>query len=182
MYNLNDIKLRKITLKDIEKLRLERNKFFVRSKMLDQNIITKKKQHEWFNLSSKKNTSFYFVINFKNLLIGAGSIKDIDIANNTCTWGYYIFEKYKGIFGLLSQIKILDEVFIKKKIRKVYGHTISHNKDVLKLHKICGFEIEGILKKQLLIKKKTRDVIITSLFKKNWIKNKKKLIKKFKLQ
>lgn len=182
MYNLDDIKLRKIKLKDIENLRKERNKFFVRSKMLDQKIITKKNQLEWFKLSSKTKTSNYFVINFKNVVIGAGSIKDIDIANNTCTWGYYIFEKYKGIFGLLTQIKILDEIFIKKKIRKVYGHTISHNKDVLKLHKICGFEVEGILKKQLLIKKKTSDVIITSLFKKNWIKIKKKLIKKFKLQ
>lgn len=182
MYNLDDIKLRKIKLKDIEKLRVERNKFFVRSKMLDQKIITKKNQFEWFKLFSKTKNSNYFVINFKNVVIGAGSIKDIDIANNICTWGYYIFEKYKGIFGLLTQIKILDEIFIKKKIRKVYGHTISHNKDVLKLHKICGFEIEGILKKQLLIKKKTRDVIITSLFKKKWIKNKKKLIRKFKLQ
>lgn len=182
MYNLNDIKLRKIKLKDIENLRKERNKFFVRSKMLDQKIITKEKQYEWYKLSSKKKTSNYFIINFKDYAIGAGSIKDIDLINSTCTWGYYIFEKYKGIFGLLTQIKILDEIFIKKKIRKAYGHTISHNKDVLKLHKICGFEIEGVLKKQLIFKKKTRDVIITSLFKKNWIKNKKKLIRKFKLQ
>ena len=181
MYNLDDIKLSKIELKDLEKLRIERNKYFVRSKMLDQKIISKKQQLEWFKLSSKIKTNNYFVINFKDLIIGAGSIKNIDLVNSTCTWGYYIFERYKGTFGLLSQIKILDEIFTKKKIRKVYGHTISNNNEILKLHKICGFEIEGMLKKQLIINKKTVDIIITSLFQKNWIKNRKKIIRRFKL-
>lgn len=181
MYNLADIKLKKIQFKDIERLRIERNKYFVRSKMLNQTIISKKNQLKWFKLTSKINTSNYFKINFQGLIIGAGSIKNIDVVNGICTWGFYIFKKYKGVFGLLAEIKILDEIFIKKKIRKIYGYTISHNKEILNLHKICGFEIEGTLKKQLIINKKKVDIIITSLFKKNWIKSRKKIIKKFKL-
>lgn len=46
---------------------------------------------------------------------------------------------------------------------------------------MCGFEIEGTLKKQLIINKKKVDIVITSLFKKNWIHNRKKIVKKFKL-
>ena len=181
MYNLDDIQLAKVQFKDIEKLRIERNKYFVRSKMINQKIISKKQQLKWFKLTSKMNTSYYFIINFKGLTIGAGSIKDIDIVNSLCTWGFYIFKKYNGIFGLLAEIKILDEIFMKRKIRKIYGYTISHNKQILNLHKICGFEIEGILKKQLIINKKKIDIIVTALFKENWIKNKKKIVKKFKL-
>lgn len=182
MYNLDDIQLAKVQLKDIEKLRIERNKYFVRSKMINQKIIFKKQQLKWFKLISKMNTSYYFTINFQGLVIGAGSIKNIDIVNGLCTWGFYIFERYNGIFGLLAEIKILDEILIKRKIRKIYGYTVSHNKKILNLHKICGFEIEGILKKQLIVNKKKIDIIITSLFKENWIKNKKKIIKKFKLK
>lgn len=181
MYNLDDIKLVKVQFKDIEKLRIERNKYFVRSKMINQKIISKKQQLKWFKLISKMNTSYYFTINFQGLAIGAGSIKNIDIVNGLCTWGFYIFKRYNGIFGLLAEIKILDEILIKRKIRKIYGYTVSHNKKILNLHKICGFEIEGVLKKQLIINKRKIDIIITSLFKENWIKNKKIIIKKFKL-
>jgi len=182
MFNLSDIKLSNIRYKDLEKLRIERNKNFVRSKMLDQKIISHKKQMKWFRLISKNKTSKHFTIYFKKLLIGAGSIKDIDKDNSLATWGFYIFEKYNGLFGLLAEIKILDEIFFKKKIRKIYGQTIVNNKQILKLHNICGFKVEGILKKHLIFEKKKTDIIITSLFKENWVKNRKKIIKKFKLK
>ena len=178
---LENIKFKPIKVIYLKKILAWRNQHDVRSKMINQKIISKKQQLKWFKLTSKMNTSYYFIINFKGLTIGAGSIKDIDIVNSLCTWGFYIFKKYNGIFGLLAEIKILDEILIKRKIRKIYGYTISHNKEILNLHKICGFKIEGILKKQLIINKKKIDIIITSLFKESWIKNKKKIVKKFKL-
>ena len=79
------------------------------------------------------------------------------------------------------KLRFLDEIFIKNKIRKIYGHTISSNKEILTLHKICGFEIEGILKEQIVVGKKKFDIILTSLFRKNWVKNRIYLLKKYKL-
>ena len=53
-------------------------------------------------------------------------------------------------------------------INKIYGHTLSNNKSVLKLHSFFSFKIEGILKKQIIRKGESIDLIITSLFKKDW--------------
>ncbi len=181
MLKIKNITLKKIKKEDIETIRIERNKYSVRSKMLDQKPISKLQQKEWFKKIENLKKNKYFKINYKNQIIGAGSIKDIDRDNGISTWGFFIFEKFYGVFGLLAEIKILDEIFIKNKIRKIYGHTISSNKEVLNLHKICGFKIEGTLKKHIIIGKKKFDIILTSLFRKNWVKNRNYLLKKYKL-
>lgn len=181
MLKINNLNLEEIKRKDIETIRIERNKYSIRSKMLNQKLISKVQQIEWFKNIDKQKKNKYFKINYKSRMIGVGSIKNIDRKNSISTWGFFIFEKFNGVFGLLAEIKILDEIFLKEKIYKIYGHTISTNKEILKIHKICGFRIEGTLKKHLIVRKKRLDIILTSLFKKDWLKNRIHLQKKFKI-
>ncbi len=171
------IKFKKISKKDIEQLRKERNLHFVRSKMLSQKIISKNDQHKWFKKIHKSKVSRYFSIFDNQTLIGSLSIKKIDKINKNCTWGFYIFKKFKGIYGPIVEYKILELVFQKLKMNKLYGYTLSNNLEILKLHKFFGFKREGLLKQHVLINNKKYDVIITSLFLKDWKKIKNKIFK-----
>ena len=91
--------------------------------------------------------------------------------------GFYVFKKFKGIYGPIIEYKILEYIFDKLKMRKIYGYTLSSNHEILKIHKFFGFRKEGILKRHILINKKEHDLILTSLFLKDWKNIKRKIIK-----
>lgn len=167
--------LKKIRKKEIEILRKQRNLFDVRNNMLNQRNISKKFQIQWYKRIKKIKNARFFSIYYKNILVGSGSLLDINKKNKNCTWGFYIFKKYFGCFGILAQYKIIEYAFNNFKLYKIYGKTLSTNYKILKIHKKFGFKIEGKLKDQIFIKNKKIDIILTSLFKTDWIKNKKKI-------
>ena len=175
--NYKNIKLKKILKKDLEILRNERNSLHIRQRMISQSIISKKNQNKWYKKIINEKNSKYFNIFYKNELIGSGSIKNIDKKNMNCTWGFYIFNRFKGPYGLLSEIKIIENVFNIKNIQKLYGQTLQNNSAILKIHKFCGFKVEGVLKHHILRNGEKLDLILTSLFKKDWKKKKKKIRK-----
>ena len=166
---------KKIQKFEIETLRVERNKASIRKMMLNQKIISKKNQSEWYKKIQKIKNSKYFVIYYKNTIIGSAYLIDINKINKNCTWGFYIFKKYSGYFGVLVEYKIIEYAFKNYNLHKIYGKTLSTNIKVLKIHKKFGFNIEGILKDHIFIKNKKVNVILTSLFKKSWNINKKKI-------
>jgi RimJ/RimL family protein N-acetyltransferase len=143
--------------------------------MLDQKIISKKNQIKWYEKIKKDKNSKFFSIYYKNKIIGSGSLTNLDKQNKNCTWGFYIFNKYLGYFGVLAQYKIIQYAFKKYNFHKIYGKTLSTNYQILKIHRKFGFRIEGTLKEQIFIKKKKIDIVLTALYKRDWIKNKKKI-------
>lgn len=169
--------IKKINKAEIEILRQQRNLFDVRNSMLNQKNISKNSQIQWFKKIKKIKNSKFFSIYYKNILIGSGSLKDINKKNKNCTWGFYIFKKYFGYFGILAQYKIIEYAFNKFNLYKIYGKTLSTNKKILKIHKKFGFKIEGKLKDQIFIKNKKIDIILTALFRTDWIQAKKKIKK-----
>ena len=120
-----DITLKKILFKDIEKLRKERNSHFIRSKMLNQKIITKNDQLKWFKNIHKLQNDRYFCIYDKKTIVGFCSIKEINRSNLNCTWGFYVFKKFKGI-------KIDSEILNNEIINtiKVHQNIIIENLDI----------------------------------------------------
>ena len=173
--NIKFLYLKNIKKKEIEILRKERNSKSIRSKMLDQDIISKNDQINWYNKIKKKKNSKFFSIYYKNKIIGSGSLINISKKNKNCTWGFYIFNKYIGYFGVLAQFKIIQYAFMKYNLYKIYGQTLSTNKQILKIHKRFGFKIEGTLKNQIFIKNKKINVILTALYRSDWMKNNKKI-------
>ena len=176
---LKYLNIKKIKKNEIEILRKERNAAEIRSKMLSQKVITKKDQKSWFKNIVKSKNSEFFNIYYNKILIGSGSIKNIDYQNKRSTWGFYIFKKFTGIFGVMSQYKIIEYAFKKYKLNKLYGETISTNYKILNIHKKFGFKTEGVLKDHLIIKDKKIDIILTALFRNDWINIKKKILNKY---
>jgi len=171
--------LKKIKKNTIEILRKERNVPQIRTQMLNQKIINTRDQLQWFKKIKKTKDCNYFNIYYEKTIIGSGHLKNISKKNKNCSWGFYIFKKYFGPFGVLSQYKIIEHAFKTYKLQKIYGQTLSTNNKILRVHKEFGFKTEGVLKNQIIIKKKNVDIILTSLFKNQWNKNKKKIFLKY---
>lgn len=173
--NFKSLFFKKIKKKEIQILRKERNRQSIRKTMLDQKIISKAEQIKWYKETQKEKDSKYLSIYYKNLIIGCASIKKISKINKNCTWGFFIFEKYFGNFGVIVEYKLIDYMFTKYNLYKIFGRTLSTNVKILKIHKRFGFNIEGNLKNQIFINNKKYDLILSSLYKKDWDKNKKRI-------
>lgn len=180
LVNINKLYLKKIKKNELEKLRNERNSHEVRKKMLNQEIISKKKQLIWFKEISKSKNNDYFNIYYEKELIGSGSLKKINKRNKNCLWGFYIFRNFMGPYGVISEFKIIDRAFTKYKLDKIYGYTLANNSSILKVHKFFKFKTEGVLKRHVLSDSTKQDLIITSLFKKDWKKTRRQFLKKIK--
>ena len=176
MFLLNQIKFKKILTKDLKKVFKWRNDIFIRSKMLNQKKITYKDHLIWYKKLHKNNSEKIYIISYKQKQIGVAQIKKINLINGTCTWGYYISERSFRYLALLVEYKFIDLMFKNINIRKIWGETLSTNKKILKIHKFLGFLIEGAYKKHVKVNKKYEDVILTSLFKKNWKMSKKRIL------
>lgn len=173
--NYKLIYFKNIKKKEVEILRKERNLKSIRKTMLNQKIINKSAQIKWYKKIQKEKDAKYLSIYYKNQIIGCASIKKINKINKNCTWGFFIFEKYFGNFGVIVEYKLIDYMFKKYKLYKIYGKTLSTNSKILKIHEKFGFSIEGNLKNQIFIDNKKYDLVLSSLYKKDWNTNKKKV-------
>ena len=172
------IKFKKILSKDLKKIFLWRNNSFIRSKMLNQKKISYKEHLSWYKDLQKNNTQKSYIIFYKDVPIGVASIKQINLINQTCTWGFYIANKAFRYLAALVEYELIELIFKNKKIKKIWGETLSSNKTILKIHKYFGFRIIGTYKEHIKVNNKFQDVILTSLFKKDWNISKKKILLK----
>jgi len=146
--------------------------------MLNQKKISYKEHLSWYKNLLRSDTQKNYIICYKGAPIGVASIKEIDPINQTCTWGFYIANKAFRYLAVLIEIKFITLIFKNKKIRKIWGETLSSNKRILKIHKYLGFTIDGTYKKHNKMNNKFQDVILTSIFKKDWNMSKKKILLK----
>jgi len=178
LFSHTKIKFKKILPKDLKRIFIWRNDPFIRSKMLNQKKISHKEHFVWYkNLLRNKNQKSY-IIYYKDTPIGVASIKEIDLINQTCTWGFYIANNTFRYLAILVEYEFIDLIFKNMKVRKIWGETLSSNKRILRIHKYLGFAIEGTYKEHIKVKNRFYDVILTSLFKKDWNTSKKKLLLK----
>ena len=178
MFSSEKIKFKKILSKDLKRIFIWRNDSFIRSKMLNQKKISYKEHLSWYKNLLRSDTQKNYIICYKGAAIGVASIKEIDLINQTCTWGFYIANKAFRYLAVLIEIKFIILIFKNKKIRKIWGETLSSNKKILKIHKYLGFTIDGTYKEHIKMNNKFQDVILTSIFKKDWNMSKKKILLK----
>jgi RimJ/RimL family protein N-acetyltransferase len=94
---------------------------------------------------------------------------DIDSRNRHCTWGFYIgveglprgTGKLMGFLGVEYAFKTLG-------VRKLCGESLGFNKKSIDFHVKLGFKQEGCLKDHVIKDGKCVDVILFSLFDKDW--------------
>jgi diamine N-acetyltransferase len=117
---------------------------------------------KWLN---KKEKDIDMIIEYKSSKVGRIRISNIDYRNRKCEFGIHIHKDYrgKGIAYKASQM-LLEYVFNKLPIRKVYLHTLEDNKAAVKFFRKLGFKEEGIFIDEIYKDGKWRNMIRMAIF------------------
>jgi len=129
------------------------------------------KQKRWFKLESQKNSSKWWIINFKNKPIGVIALVDINLHHKFATWDYYIGEeKYRGRLGAFIPLYFYNYVFDNLKLNKIIATVMDGNINLLKLHELHGYRKIGVYQKHIFKQNKFHDLFILELLKEKWEK------------
>ena len=132
--------------------------------------LTLEMQRKWFHSLKGRKDMFSFMIEVDGIPSGILNITDIDYKNHRCSWGYYMAVKEKRSLPLAMAIEwnLYDYVFDELGMHKLEGEIFSFNKAVLRIHQMCGSEIEGELKDHIYKNGQFCDVTVTGILKEQW--------------
>ena len=144
--NYNDIELRTIEEKDIEQIRIWRNKDNIKNKFLYSEILTQEQQRKWYQSYKEKNDDLMFIIHENALFnkdIGAIAIYNINNENQSAEYGRVMIgedcAQGKG-FAKKASIALLSFAFETLKLKTVYLEVFADNHNAVKLYETLGFE------------------------------------------
>jgi UDP-4-amino-4,6-dideoxy-N-acetyl-beta-L-altrosamine N-acetyltransferase len=128
-----------------------RNSENVRPYMYTDHIISIEEHSEWFERMMADGTNKYCVIELDKVAVGVVCLTDIDVVNECCSWGFYIFDpnvRGKGV-GSFVEKYILKYVFEDLKLQKLSCEVLETNPNVVKMHEKFGFVQEGFFEKAI---------------------------------
>jgi RimJ/RimL family protein N-acetyltransferase len=130
------IRLRRITVNDIDQIRQWRNSDFVRKKMIYQKVISQKEQEKWF-ASINNPLNYYFIIEHEGEDIGVINAKSYSTQLGFGEGGIFMKnEQYtNSLLPAYSTLCLLNAVFLelnlcelsKIQVLKLNTKTISYN-------------------------------------------------------
>lgn len=147
-----------------------RTQTYIQEVMLTEVSNSFDDQMKWFNSIIKDKTKKYWIIRFKNVLIGVVNLDKIDMLSKKCTAGFYIGEQSYSSLGAIVLPCLYNFVFKELKLKKIYGSVVSSNEKILKIHKLHGYQQVGFSEKSLLKGDKYLDIIHIELLADEWLK------------
>lgn len=138
--------------------------------------LTIEGQKKWYHSLQDRKDMIAFMIEVNNTPSGILNITDIDDTNKRCSWGYYMAVKENRSLKLAMALEwnLYDYVFDVLGMHKLEGEIFSFNKGVLRIHQMCGSEIEGVRKDHIYKNGEFYDVTVTGILKEDWYKIKPK--------
>ena len=140
---INNLKFENIILaeeKDIKKIRDIRNEQNIRQNMRNQNIILITEHFKWFKKFENSKTNFFYIIKYKDDLVGGLGFKNYNKNLLSGEWSFYVSEKKIFIgLGASIEMKALEFFFENFKLKSLYCYVLKHNIDIIKLHHKFGF-------------------------------------------
>lgn len=129
---------------------------------------------KWLNSVSGNSTRKDFIVCDKetDVPIGYGGLIGIDYKNSKA-------ESYMGIGDLSYQGRglgveireiLLDYAFRELNLNKVYAYVWKENEPMLELNKKVGFEVEGLLREDILSHGERRDRYVMGVLKEEYLK------------
>lgn len=161
---MNDsrIYLRPITEADTPDIVRWRNSEIVRQYFITQADFTPESHMYWFNnyIKTGKAVQFMIVTREDNKPIGSVYIKDLDNEHKKGEYGIFIGEgSYLGKgYGSEAARLMLEYAFRTMKLHRVYLRAFTDNERAVGSYKKVGFEVEGILRDDVCIRGRFRDI------------------------
>lgn len=101
--------------------------------------------------------------------LGMISLEDIDHEIGKCEMGYWLAKDYWGQgYALEAATLVLNYAFTELKLQKVCAYLIKENVKSLQLLKRLGFQVEGLLRRDLINKGELVDRYVCGLLAEEW--------------
>ena len=178
MLRSEHLNLRALRIADLKFLNEWRNN--LENKVLTQSYrlpVTTTLDEEWLKLkmsNNRANEVFFIIENIETEIpIGLIELTDIDYISGRAVWGLLIGDKSMRGRGLGSEALLLlfDYAFNILNLRKLNAYCLDFNAKLLNvLKKIGNVKTEGTLKEHYFLNGSYHDVIITSIFRNDFIK------------
>lgn len=145
--------------------------------------VTEEEEEEWVENLHKRKNDIIFAIMAKTVwhdgndeiqdykFIGTMSLMGINWKDRTATTGALIGEqKYWGKgYGTEAKMFLLNYAFNTLNLRKICSTVLEYNERSHGYNLRCGYNIEGIRKKQVFKNGKYWDEILMAVFKEDWL-------------
>ena len=166
------IKLRPIQENELEMIMNWRMLPEITEYMYTDPKLTIEDQQRWYRSLHERKDIIAFMIEVDQTPCGILNVTDIDYNNKRCSWGYYMAVKEKRSLKLAMTIEwnLYDYVFDVLGMNKLEGEIFSFNKNVLRIHQMCGSNIEGELREHIFKNGNYYDVTVTGILKEEWQK------------
>ncbi len=127
-------------------------------------------QRAWFEGIRKREDVRYWIIYVDGESAGVINIANIDIANRRCEWGYYVAEKRVRSLQLAVALEynLYEHVFNVIHMNRLSYEVLAFNKQVIKLHELCGSKIEGIMRQHVYKNGQYHDVVLFGMLAEDW--------------
>ncbi len=132
-------------------------------------------EREWIeNLYPKGvRENIYFAIeeNTSNKFVGYLSLQKINYINRNGNFGVILLKKFRGKGYSVEAMKLFfTYVFNQINLRKIKLEVLKENEKAIKIYQDLGFNEEGILKEHIYQDGKYKDLLLMSLFSKDFNK------------
>jgi UDP-4-amino-4,6-dideoxy-N-acetyl-beta-L-altrosamine N-acetyltransferase len=166
-----DVRLRKITEDDLEKIMRWRMKPSVTKYMNTDPQLTLGDQKKWLKSIADDPTCKYWMIVADGTDIGIIGIIDIDERNRRCSWIWYIGEdgfRGKGIAKRI-QLNLYDYVFYTRGLHRLWSHILAFNvHEITNVHEAVGYKVEGVMKDHIYKNGEYIDVVVMGITADQW--------------
>lgn len=149
-----EIKLREYQYSDIVQLSNRANSEKVSRYMIDTfpYPYTKEHAHWWVTVGCKANGAVSRVILCDEIFVGGiGVTPQKGWKSHTGEIGYWLGEKYWGRGIAQKSVELMTEFAFKEmSLLKLFGIVLSPNKGSMKVLEKCGYQLEGVLKSEVM--------------------------------
>lgn len=135
--------------------------------------ITREKERELLRSLIEKESSVAFAIDtFGGTHIGMTNLGNISHFDGTAFTGTLIGDKqYLGRgYGTDAKMMLLWHAFKVLNLRRINSHVLSSNPRSIRCQLKCGYEIEGIKRKEVYKNGRYCDLVLLAVFRRGWFK------------
>ena len=170
MPEAKDVRLRDLAPGDSDNLFAWRNLPDIRRWMYTDHEIVREEHDRWFAAASKDPSRKYWIVELDGRPVGLANLADIVPAHRKATWAYYLADaavRGRGI-GAYVEFLVIEHVFSKLKLGKLWCEVLVDNKGVIKLHETFGFQREALFRQHVVKGGEPQDVVGLGLLAADW--------------
>lgn len=167
---VNNVVCRPIKEDELEMIRHWRMLPEITKYMYTDPKLTSKGQQEWYKKIKQSVYDLVFMIEIDDIPVGILNINHINRKLKKCSWGYYIAVKEKRSIQLAIDLEcsLYDYVFEVLDLERLEGEIFAFNKGVVRIHQMCGSEIEEKLDRYIYKNGIYYDVIRMGISRNKW--------------